>query len=220
MPGQRVAVRSQSGRRQPDDGVTGAHALGTELGPLLHDADGETGQVELVTRHDAGVLGRLPADQHAARLAAALVHPGHDGRHLVGVDLARGDVVEHEQRLGAHADEVVDAHGDQVDADRPVATAVAGDDHLGAHPVGGGHQDRVREAPEVERELAAEAPDARHHAAQALDGGIAGRDVHTGAGVGGALSHDGQTPGSAPWWAVTPTGSGRRSVTDAGTGVG
>ncbi len=146
--------------------------------------------------------------------------PADDGGHLVGVDLARGDVVEHEQRLGPHADEVVDAHGDQVDADRPVATGVAGDDHFGAHPVGGGHQDRTREAPQVERELAAEPADPLHHAAQALDGGVAGRDVHTGAGVGGALSHGGQTPGSAPWWAVTPTGSGRRSVTEAGTGVG
>ena len=78
-----------------------------------------------------------------------------------------------------------------------------------------------REAAEVERELAAEPADALHHAAQPLHGGVAGRDVHPGAGVGGAaLSHDGQTPGSAPWWALTATGSGRRSVTDAGTGVG
>ena len=117
------------------------------------------------------------------------------------------------------ADEVVDAHGDEVDADRLVAAGVAGDDHLGAHAVGRGHQDRVRVAAEVERELAAEPADARHHAAQALDGGVAGRDVHTGAGVGGAaLSHDGQTPGSAAWWAVTATGSGRRSVTDGRDG--
>ena len=68
--------------------------------------------------------------------------PGHDGGHLVGVDLAGGDVVEHEQRLGADAHQVVDAHGDEVDADRVVAAGVAGDDHLGAHPVGRGHQDR------------------------------------------------------------------------------
>ena len=61
-----------------------------------------------------------------------------------------------------------------------------------------------------------------HHAAHALDGGIPGCDVDAGAGIGGAaLSHDGQTPGSAPWWALTATGSGRRIVTaDEGTGVG
>ena len=61
----------------------------------------------------------------------------------------------------------------------------------------------------------------RHQVTHALHGGIAGCNVDAGGGVGGAaLSHDGQTPGRAPWWALTATGSGRRSVTDAGTGVG
>ncbi len=104
----------------------------------------------------------------------------------------------------------------------PVATGVAGDDHLGAHAVGRGHQDRRLEAGEVERELAPEPADAGHHVAQALDGGVTGRDVHTGAGIGGAaLTHDGQTPGSAAWCGVMATGSGRRNVTDSGgMGVG
>ncbi len=127
VAGERVAVGTQPRRGQADDGVALPHALGTELRPLLHHADGEAGQVELVARHDAGVLRRLAPDQRAARLAAALVHPGHDGGHLLGVDLAGGDVVEHEERLGAHAHQVVDAHGDQVDADRAVAAGVAGD---------------------------------------------------------------------------------------------
>ena len=137
-------------------------------------------------------------------LAAALVHAGHHGGHLVGVDLAGGDVVEHEQRLGPDAHEVVDAHGDQVDADRVVAAGGAGHHQLGAHPVGRGHQDRLRGSGRVERELPPNPPMPGTMAAQALDGGVAGRDVHAGAGVGGAaLSHGGQTPGSAPWWAVT-----------------
>ena len=51
--------------------------------------------------------------------------------------------------------------------------------------------------------------------AQALDGGIAGRDVHAGAGVGGAaLCPRGQTPGSAAWWALSATGSGRTDRVD------
>ena len=221
VAGQRVAVRAQSGRGQAHHRVTGAHALGPELGPLLHGADGEAGQVELVARHDPGVLGRLAPDQRAAGLATALVYPGHNGRHLIGVDLAGGDVVEHEQRLGPHADEVVDAHGHQVDADRVVAAGVAGHDHFRADAIGRGHENGVREAAEVERELATEPADALHQAVQALHGGIAGRNIHPGAGVGGAaLSHDGQTPGRAPWWALTATGSGRRRLTDTGTGVG
>ena len=128
-----------------------------------------------------------PPMQRAAGLAAALVDAGHHRRDLVGVDLAGGDVVEQEQRLGPHADQVVDAHGDQVDADGVVATGGAGHDQLGAHPVGRGHQDGLRVAGHVERELAPEAADAGHHGAQPLDGGVAGGDVDAGAGVGGAV---------------------------------
>ena len=45
---------------------------------------------------------------------------GDDRRALVGVELSRREIVEEEQRLGALHDEVVDAHGDEVDADRVV----------------------------------------------------------------------------------------------------
>ena len=89
VAGERVAVRAQTRRGQPHDDVARPHALGAELGPLLHHADGEAGQVELVARHDAGVLGRLAADERAPRLAAALVHPRHHGGHLVGVQEMR-----------------------------------------------------------------------------------------------------------------------------------
>ena len=39
---------------------------------------------------------------------------------LARIELAGGEIVEEEQRLGALHDEVVDAHGDEVDADRVV----------------------------------------------------------------------------------------------------
>ena len=83
----------------------------------LDDADREADQVELARLHGAGVLGHLAADQRAAGLAAALGHALDELLDVVGVELADRDVVEEEQRLGALADEVVDAHGDQVDAD-------------------------------------------------------------------------------------------------------
>ncbi len=64
-----------------------------------------------------GMLGRLAADQRAAGLLAAggdaLDHVGRD----VDVELAAGEVVEEEQRLGALHEDVVDAHRDEVDAD-------------------------------------------------------------------------------------------------------
>ena len=73
------------------------------------------------------------------------------------VELAAGEVVEEEQRLGALHQQVVDAHGDEVDADGGVPAGVDGDLELGADAVGGGDQDRVLEARGLEVEQRAEA---------------------------------------------------------------
>ena len=96
VPGRLVEVRARRARAArgapacsrwtADPGEaspTSASPARTRAGPSwvpLHHADGEAGQVELVGRHDAGVLGRLAADQGAAGLPAALVHAGDDGR--------------------------------------------------------------------------------------------------------------------------------------------
>ena len=170
------------------------------------------------------MLGRLATDQRAAGLAAALGHAGHDGGDAVGVDLAGRDVVEHEQRLGTGADEVVDTHGDQVDADGLVATGGPRHLELGADPVGRRDQDRVRVALGVEGELPAEAADAADQRAQTVDRGVARRDVHTGAGVGGAALAHGSDPGEGALVRRAAAGSGRPSSTGVligtGTGVG
>ena len=144
---------------------------------------------------------------------------------LVGVDLAGGDVVEHEERLGPDAHQVVDAHGHQVDADRVVAAGGPGDDQLGAHAVGRGDQHRRGGSGRVSSgNWPPKPPMPATIDAQALDGGVTGRDVHAGAGVGGAaLAHGGQTPGSAAWWAVARHRLGPPSATGVdrgGTGVG
>ena len=107
----------------------------------------------------AGHFGGLAADQRAAGLPAALGDAADDRRALVGVELAGGEIVEEEQRLGALHDEVVDAHGDEVDADRVVLAGLDGDLQLGADAVIGGDQHRIGEAGGLEVEQAAEAAD-------------------------------------------------------------
>jgi hypothetical protein len=62
------------------------------------------------------------------------------------LQLARCEVIQEEQRLGALHHEVVDAHGHEIDADRLVPSALDGDLELGAHAVIGRHQDGVLEA--------------------------------------------------------------------------
>ena len=139
--------------------------------------------------HGARVLGHLAADQRAAGLAAAMGHALDELLDVVGVELADRDVVEEEQGLGALADDVVDAHGHQVDADGVEAARGLGDQRLGADAVGGRHEHRVGVAVLGEREQPAEAADVAddlgpergaHLGLDALDGLLAGRDADPG----------------------------------------
>ena len=119
------------------------HVLAGDEPVALDDADREADEVELARLHRAGVLGHLAADQRAAGLAAALGDALDELLDLVGVELADRDVVEEEQRLGALAHDVVDAHRDEVDADRVEAAGGLGDQRLGADAVGRRHEHRV-----------------------------------------------------------------------------
>ncbi len=122
---EREAVGVQAARREAQDDVAGRHrAAVDEVGPV-DQADAESGQVVVVGRHHAGVLGHLAADQRAACLPAALGDARDDPGDRVGVELADGDVVEEEERLGAGDEDVVGAHRDQVDTHGVVAVQAA-----------------------------------------------------------------------------------------------
>ena len=119
------------------------------------DADAESGQVELVLWHRAGVLGRLASEQRAAGPAASLGHALDQLGDLLGHHPPDREVVEEEQRLGADTDDVVDAHRHQIDPDGPATTGQASDLQLRPDPVGSGGQqlapadiEQSREAPE------------------------------------------------------------------------
>ncbi len=104
----------------------------------VHGPHREAGQVVVAFAVHARHLRRLAADQGRAGQEAALGdardHPlGH-----VHVQLGGGVVVEEHQGLGALGQQVVHAHGYQVDADVVVAARFDGDLQLGADPVGGG----------------------------------------------------------------------------------
>ena len=93
--------------------------------------------------------------QPACRQPSAM--PAITRAAIADVELAGGEIVEEEQRLGALREQVVDAHGDEVDADGVVPAGLDGDLELGADAVGGGDEDRVREAGRLEIEQRAEA---------------------------------------------------------------
>ena len=107
------------------------------------------------------MLGSLAANERRAGLDAALCHAADNFRDFLRHILAAGDVIQKEQRLGAHADNVVYAHGDAVDADRIVLIEKLGDAELGADAVRTRDEHGLLHPRHVEREEAAEAADIR-----------------------------------------------------------
>ncbi len=140
---QRIAVGVRAVGSEAQHHVAGLDVLAGDDLALFHHAHRKAGEVVFAHRIHAGHLGGLAADQRAAGLLAtvgdALDHFG-GGRH---VELAAGEVVEEEQRLGALHQDVVHAHRDQVDADGVVAVQLESELEFGAHAVGAGYQHRL-----------------------------------------------------------------------------
>ena len=158
----------------------------------LDDPDREPGQVHLAGGQLSGVLGQLAAQDGAPGLATTVGYPAHDGRHRLGVETAPELVIEKEERLGPLADEVVDAHGHQVDADGAQALRLYGHGQLRPDAVRrsdqhrlvvtGGQGEQASEPADAADHLrSGGTPDSRAYEPDRL---LAGVDVHTGGGVG------------------------------------
>ena len=152
------------------------------------------------------MLGCLTTDEGAAGELAAGDDPADDLGDALGDHLTAGDVVLHEQRLGAAHDEVVDDHADQVDADRVVLVQGLRDRELGADTVGAAGQERTLPAVGVEAEEPSEAAETADDLGAAgageatlhqLDRAVTRVDVHARRGVGGLL-HGRDSASSAP----------------------
>ena len=204
--GETVGVNAGGG--QSEDDVAFLHGLVVDDGGFIHDAGGIAGQVVFIFGVEARHLRGLAADEGSSRLPAAVRHALDDLGDALGHVLAAGDVVQEEQGLGAAADDVVDAHGDAVDADGIVLVHQEGDAQFRTDAVGAGDEDGLAHAGEVGGEQSAEASDVSHNAfgVGALDaflhefhGFVARGDVHAGSGVGfGSGIFHGVSPYSLP----------------------
>ena len=122
-------------------------------------ADRETRKIVVAVLVEPGHFRGLAADQRAAGFPAAFGDARNDRGGGLGIELAAGEIVEEEQRLGALHHEVVDRHRHEVDADAGVQAGFDRDLDLGADAVGGRDQDRVLEAGGLEVEQPAEPAD-------------------------------------------------------------
>jgi hypothetical protein len=152
----------------------------------LDRADGEACKVVVALGVHARHFRRLAADERAAGLAAALGDAGDDVSGDADVELAGCKVIEEEQRLAPWRPRVVDAHGDEIDADRAVLAGLDGDLELGADAVVGGDQDRIAKPARLQIEQAAEAAEVASapgpcgrfgQRLDRLDQGVAGIDI-------------------------------------------
>ena len=140
---QRKPVRVRPARREPEEGVAGPDARPVDGLRLFDDADCESGEIVFAGNEGVRMLGRLPADQRAARHLAtggdALDHFGGDCDFEPFADV----IVQEEQRFGTLDEDVVDAHRDQIDADRIVPVECERELQLGADAIGAGDEHRL-----------------------------------------------------------------------------
>ena len=116
-------------------GLLGQHIF------LGDGADGTAGGIVVFALVHAGHFGGFATNEGAAGLTAAFGNTFNKGSGVGEVELAAAVVVEEHERGGALDDEVVDVHGDQVDADGVVLLDGLGDGELGADAVDGAHED-------------------------------------------------------------------------------
>ena len=193
LPDKGIAVGMDPAGGQTENHIACLHRFFPDDFFLIDDADRKAGQVIVLRLHGAGVLRGFAADQGTAGLNAAFRDARDQGCDLFGLVSADGDVVEEKQRLCTAADDVVDAHGDAVDADGMVDAHQLGDALLGADAVRTGNEDGRLHAGELRTEQTAEAADVRDNTGNEstlnmllheTDALIAGLDVDAGGGVG------------------------------------
>ncbi|MGF6655670.1 hypothetical protein OKW34_006260 [Paraburkholderia youngii] len=188
---QRKAVRMDAARREPEHHVARSNLAAVDDLALFHRADRETGQIVFAVRIHARHFRGFAADQRAARQLAAVCNALHDGRRRADIELAAGEIVEEKQRLGALHEDVVDAHRDQILADRVVLVQLERETQLGADAVGAGHEHRFLVLLRHFEQRAESTDAAQHAVAQGLlgkgldgvDEGVARIDVHAGVAI-------------------------------------
>ena len=185
----------------------------------LDHARGEAREVEVAGRVEAGHLGGLPAGQAATDGLAGRGDRADDHARLVRVEAPDRQVVEEDQRPRPGAGEVVDAHGHQVLAQPLEPAELAGQQELGAHPVGAGDQHRLAHAGR-QRVRRGEAGLARHQGGQRV--GVAARrlEIDPRVAVGERLGHGRAAPRAQTPAGSRAQGSNRSFRDESGTGIG
>src|SRR5699024_2976533 len=155
-PDQRVTVGVRTTGSQPQYDIAGGRVATVNARIMLDDTDAKAGQIEIALSIHAGHFRCFTTDQCGTRLATAGDNAVDDCRRDRRIQLRCGIVVEEKQRLSAGDQDIVDAHGDQIDTDAVETAAVDGQAQFGADAIGTGNEYGASIALDWQLEQAAE----------------------------------------------------------------
>ena len=128
----------------------------TDFGPIdnftvVHNTDGKTGQVIFIVLVKPGHFGGLPTQQCTLRLLTTFGNAFDNIRSALIVETSHRKIVEKEKWFGTLNDDIVHAHGHQIDANRIMFVQHKCDLKLGSNPVGRTDQYRSIQVCKIER---------------------------------------------------------------------
>ncbi len=144
-------------------------------------------------RIHSGHFGGFAANQGATGLSAALGNPLNHCRRSFDIQLAGGEIIEEEQRLSTLHDQVIDTHGNEINADRIVLSSINGDLQFRPDTVIGSNQNRIPEpgrfkieqtAKTADLAVSARSPGGFDCRLDAFNQRIARINIDTGIGIG------------------------------------
>ena len=137
---QRIAVGVCSVGSQAQNNVSGLNAATVDDAFFFNHADGKTGQVVFAFGIHTWHFGSFTTNQSATGFFAALGNAFNHISRAGNIQFAASEIVQEEQRFCTLNQNIVDAHGNQIDTDGIVFIPVECQFQLGADAVRTGNQ--------------------------------------------------------------------------------
>src|SRR3954467_15707963 len=128
---------------QAEDRVARGNILATDDFCFLHSSDSESRKIIFSMRIHAWHFGGFASNESTTCLLATGSNALDDLRGSCNIEFPACEVIQKEQRFGTLHQNIVYAHGNQIDANRIVPVQLECQFELGTHAVRAGHQYRL-----------------------------------------------------------------------------
>ena len=163
LPHQAEPIAVDSGGSDSDQHVTHLYLCSVYKFALLDDSGCVAGYVIFPILIHAGHFGSLSANKGTAGLAAAFGDSGDYCLNHFRTGLALGDIVKEYKRFSSLCKDVIDAHGNSVDADGVVLVHRKGYLEFRSDTVGSAHENRLLDVKGAEIEHPAKSTYIAHY---------------------------------------------------------